>query len=412
MRILFFSEQFWPETNAPAIHVHERARIWARDGHAVTVITSAPNFPMGRVFPGFKNAWRTVDTIDGIRVVRVKTFISPNKGILGRSFDFLSYAISALFFSFFEHQADVVISTSPQLLVPLAGLLCAKIRRTPHVFELRDLWPASIVAVGAAKPGLALRGLEKLELCLYKNSNRVFAFTEAFRRDLIRRGIPPEHVIVTPNGTDLTTFYPRPKDQRRVCELGLKDRWVVGYFGTLGLAHGLENLIETARLLQDTPITLLLAGPGAAKEDLEVHAREAGVTSLIFLPSQPRESMPSLWSVCDVALVHLKDNELFRTVIPSKLYEATAMGLPICYSGPTGEASELLESSGTGIVVPAENPLTLAAALRRLWQDSELLTTLRAAAVATRQNYSREQQAHRTVLLLDETSQGAPSGSV
>lgn len=400
MRILFFSDQFWPETNAPAIHVYERARIWVRQGHSVTVMTSAPNFPEGRLFDGYSNAWRHVEWVDGIRVVRVKTFISPNQGVLRRFLDYFSYCLSALFLSFREERADVVISTSPQLFVPLAGIVHGKWRGIPHVFELRDLWPASIAAVGAARPGLILRLLERLELWLYRQSDCVVAFTEAFRRDLERRGIDPAHVEITPNGTDLKMFQPRPRDRALEEELGLAGRFVVGYIGTLGMAHGLGSVLEAARLLADVPVTFLFAGPGAAKEDLERQAKLMGLENVVFLPRQPREAMPSLWSVCDLALVQVKDAEAFKAVIPSKIYEAMAMALPICFAGPEGEASDLVRTHCVGLAVPAEDPFALACAVRSFLADEDLRASTQAASRRAREGFSREAQAERTLAVL------------
>jgi len=399
MQILFFSEQFWPETNAPAIHVYERAKIWASKGYLVTVITSAPNFPDGILFAGYRNAWRQVADVDGIRVVRVKTYIAANRGVLFRLLDYVSFPLSALLFSLFEPRPDVVISTSPQLLTPLAGVLCAKLRGRPHVFELRDLWPAAIVAVGAVKRGLWQRVLESLELWLYRNSQRILAFTDSFRKDLVLRGIDPDRIHVTPNGTDLERFFPQPRDPVLEAELGLKERFVVGYIGTLGMAHGLDCVLEAAGILAGYPITFLLAGPGAAKEELEKQAQELRLNNVKFLPRQPREAMPALWSQCNVALVHLKNTDLFKTVIPSKMYEAMAMGLPICFAGPEGEATYLIRSKGTGVAIPPEDPKALASAILALREDGETLKRFQAASILARDGFSREDQAERTLAI-------------
>ncbi len=397
MRILFFAEQFWPETNAPAIHVHERAKIWVRMGHSVTVVTSAPNFPEGRLFAGYQNRWRQVEWKDGIKVLRVKTFISPNQGLLRRFLDHASYCLSALLFSLPEASADVVLSTSPQLLVPLAGVLHAWLRRIPHVFELRDLWPASITAVGAVQPGALISLLERLELWLYRRSQRVLVFTDSFRRDLERRKIDPMGIEVTPNGTDLEMFQPGLRNPDILQELGLSNRFIVGYIGTLGMAHGLGSVLAAAKSLASDGVTFLLVGPGAAKEDLERQAHAMGLDNVVFLPRQPREAMPALWGLCDVALVQVKETEVFRTVIPSKLYEAIAMGLPICFAGPDGEASELVRRHGVGLVISSGDATELARAVRAFQNDKALLAASRAASIQARAFYSRTAQAERTL---------------
>lgn len=403
MRILFFSEQFWPESNAPAIHVYERARLWVKAGHEVTIVTSAPNFPEGVLFPGYRNQWRAVEFVEGIRVVRVKTYITANKGTIGRVLDYLSYMASALFFSCFEREPDVVISTSPQLFTAVAGVLYAKLFRRPHVFELRDLWPASILAVAALRPGLGIRLLERMELWLYRQSAHVLAFTEAFKEDLVRRGIPAGRIRVIPNGVDLSAFSPRDRDEVCSRELGLvQGQRVVAYFGTLGLAHGLDVVIAAMSQLKHEPLHLLLAGPGAEWDLLEARIQEAGLKNVTILPRQPRDRMPSLWSLADIALVSLRDTEVFRTVVPSKLYEAVAMGCPVLFVGPEGEASRLVVSGAFGICSEAGNAAALANALKGLADDPGMLDQLRRAALEARRGFSRETQVERCLELLDQ----------
>lgn len=393
MRILFFSEQFWPECNAPAIHVHERARIWARQGHEITVITSAPNFPEGRVWPGYRNRWRFVEYVDGIRVVRVKTFIAQNQGLLRRALDYASYALSAFFFSFLENRPDVIISTSPQLLTPLAGLFTALLRRVPHVFELRDLWPASLVGVEMASSGPFVRGLTLLEMWCYRRSRRILAFTRAFKEDLVARGIPPEKIDVVLNGVSLDIFQPRAKNLELLRAMAPQGSFVVGYFGTLGLAHALQSVLEAAQELRDDPVFFLFAGPGAARSELEQLAETKALKNVRFLPRQERSAMPELLGICDAALVHLKDKEVFRSVIPSKLFEACAMGIPVLYAGPDGEAGALIRENGMGATLPPEDPMALAAQIRHWMANPTLHAKVAEANLKARHAFGRKAQA-------------------
>lgn len=406
MRILFFSEQFWPEANAPAIHVYERVRCWVRAGHEVTVITSAPNFPEGVLHDGYRNAWRSVEYIDGVKVVRVKTYITANKGMIGRVLDYLSYMVSSLMLSNLEQCPDVVISTSPQLFTAVTGVAYASLWHRPHVFELRDLWPASIVAVGAARPGLGIRVLERLELFLYRRSKRIIAFTESFKRDLVRRGIEPERVEVIPNGVDLAAFSPRARDTALARELGLPENTkVVSYFGTLGLAHGLDVAIDAMVHLQDAPVHLLLAGPGAEWDMVENRIRKLGLANVTILPRQPREQMPRLWSLTDIALISLRDTEVFRTVIPSKMYEAVAMGCPVLFVGPEGEGSRLVASGGFGISTKPGDAGSLCDVLRSMSRDDEELQVMRKRAAEARLGFSREVQVQRCLTLLQHVAE-------
>src|SRR2546426_180895 len=147
MRILFLSDNFPPEGNAPATRLYEHAIRWVRGGTEVTVVTCAPNFPEGKLFPGYRNAWRQVETVDGIRVVRVKTYISANEGFLRRTLDYLSFMVAGFVAGLFESRPHVVVATSPQFFSAVAGWALSAVRRLPFIFELRDLWPATIVAV-------------------------------------------------------------------------------------------------------------------------------------------------------------------------------------------------------------------------------------------------------------------------
>ena len=385
MRILFLSENFPPETNAAATRVHERAIYWVRAGHQVTVITQAPNFPFGRVYDGYRNRWRQVETIDGIRVVRVKTYIAPNEGVIRRSLDFVSFMVTAVLAGLREERPNVVVSTSPQFFAAVAGWMIGALRRVPFVFELGDLWPASIAAVGAMRPGLALRLVEKLELFLYRRAATVVALTGAFKRNLVRRGISPKKIAVVINGVDIQRYGPRERDPALAGEWNLKDRFTIGYVGTHGMAHGLENVIRAAAILGDEgpdgPV-FVFAGPGAARDGLIAAATEQGLQNVVFIPPQPKERMPAIWSLCDVALVHLKDSPVFAGVIPSKIFEAMAMGLPILIAAPPGEATQIIEQEGAGMVVPAGDPGALADAVRQLASDETLRRALAAASHA------------------------------
>jgi len=407
MRILFLTENFPPETNAAATRVFERACYWAEWGHEVTVLTCAPNFPDGQVYEGYKNRWRQVEEMQGIRVVRVKTFIAANRGTVKRMLDFLSFMVTAFAAGLFERRPDVIAATSPQFFAAVGGWALGFVRRVPFVFELGDLWPASIVAVGAMRPSLGLRMMEKLELFLYRRSAAVAALTHAFKRNLVARGIDAEKISVVINGVDTWRYGPRQRDPELANETGLADKFVVGYVGTHGMAHALANVLDAAERLAGKPeITFLLAGGGAERDLLMAEARRRGLSNVVFLARQPKERMPAVWSLCDVALVHLKDSPVFQEVIPSKMFEAMAMGLPILMAAPEGEASAILAADGAGLHVPAEDPDALAGAVRRLHDDKELLRSLAAASLAAAPSHSRETQARDMMAVLQSAAEG------
>lgn len=396
MHILFLTDNFPPERNAPASRVYEHACYWVRWGHQVTVITCVPNFPEGKVYAGYRNRWYQVEEVDGIRVVRVKTFITKNEGVVRRTLDYLSFMAAGFLAGLVQTRPDIVVATSPQFFTSVAGWAVAALRRLPFVFELRDLWPASIAAVGALQAGTALQWLERLELFLYQRATKVVALTAAFKHDLVSRGIPAAHVEIVLNGFDFARYAPQPRDMDLTQQLGLEGRFTVGYFGTHGMAHALDRVLDAAALLRNTPaIRFLFVGAGAARDALIAQAAQERLDNVIFVPAQPKARMPAFWSVCDLALVPLKDTPLFTTVIPSKIFEAMGMGRTIVLAAPEGEASQIIRGTGAGVVVPPECPTATAQAIRELYHNKAVversaLRALRAAPQFSREQYARD----------------------
>jgi len=402
MKILFFTENFPPETNAAATRVFERAVYWARWGHEVTVITCAPNFPHGKVFDGYRNAWHQVEDMSGIRVVRVKTFIAANQGVVRRSLDFLSFLVTGFVAGLFQAKPDVVAATSPQFFAAVAGWAVGVCRRRPFVFELGDLWPNSISAVGAMKKGALLSLMEKVELFLYRRSAAVAALTQAFEDNLVSRGIPAEKIYVVLNGVDLPRYGPRPKDADLSADWDIGDKFVIGYLGTHGMAHGLMNVLNAAEKLADEQdILFLFVGAGAEREMLMTEAKRRGLTNVMFQPAQPKEKMPEIWSLCDVALIHLKDSPAFADVLPSKIFEAMGMGLPILLVSPDGEASWLLAKRQAGVWVQAGDPAAMADAVADFKNDREKTKTYAEASLEAAPLHSREAQAKEMMAVFD-----------
>lgn len=405
MRILFLSDNFPPESNAPATRLHEHAVRWVRAGHEVTVITCAPNFPEGKLYPGYRNRWRQVETIDGIRVVRVKTYITANEGFLRRTLDYMSFMAMAFAMGLFERRPDVVVATSPQFFCAIAGWALSIAKWRPFVFELRDLWPASIVAVGAMATSPAIRLLERIELFLYRRAAAVVSVTESFREDLVSRGIPREKIQVVINGVDLDRYEPRPRDSGLEREFGLEGKFVAGYMGTHGLAHALPKVLEAAERLKGRgDIAFFFAGAGAQRETVERIVAERGLANVRLIPRQPKDRMPALWSACDVAIVPLRDNPVFATVIPSKIFESMAMGVPILMSLPEGEATRIIRETGAGVCVPPEDPEAMAAAIVELAEHPEKVAALRAVARKAAPQFSRDHLAARMASILEEVA--------
>lgn len=406
MNILFFTDNFSPERNAAASRVYERACYWVKWGHQVTVITCAPNFPEGKLFLGYKNKFYQVEYIDGIRVVRVKTFIAANKGFFLRILDAVSFTIPAIMASLMQKRPDVVVATSPSLFAAVAGLFSSIFRRRPFVLEISDLWPASIVGVGAMRNNFAIRWLEKLELFLYRRAAEIVVLSPAFKTNLISRNIIENKIHIVMNGVDLTRYSPRPRN----CELLERyqihpEHFVVGYIGTHGMAHALENVLHSAELLKNkVNIHFLFVGAGAARDKLMEIAKGKSLTNVSFIPSQPKECIADFWSLCNVALVHLKNADAFSEVIPSKIFEAMGMGLPIVIAAPTGVAISLVEQEKIGVGVPPEDPLSLANTLQYYYENPALLEAMAKNSYQNSSQYSRGRQAQIFLTVLEKVS--------
>lgn len=401
MRILFFSHYFPPEVNAPASRTFEHCRLWAQAGHDVTVVTCAPNHPRGEIYPGYKNRLFHLETLEGVRVVRIWTFLAANEGFLLRILNYFSYMIFAVLAAFRLERPDVIISTSPQFFCGLTGLLVKSMRGAPWILEIRDLWPESIVTVGAMREGLAIRFLEWLEQLAYRRADRIVSVTDSFVPHIAERGGAGK-ISVFKNGADLNYFKPEAGREEFKETLGFEGRFVAAYVGTHGMAHALDTVLDAAKLLSnDRRIGFLLVGDGAERARLVARAEAMKLDNLRIVGQLPKTEMHRVWTATDVSLILLKKNDLFKTVLPSKMFEAMAMERPIVL-GVEGEARELLEEAGAGIAITPQSANEMAAAVVKLADDPELAVRLgRQGGAYVREHYDRTKLARRYLDLLE-----------
>jgi glycosyltransferase involved in cell wall biosynthesis len=403
LHILFLSDNFPPEVNAPASRTFEHCREWAARGAKVTVITCAPNFPKGKVFNGYKNRLWQSEVMDGIRVIRVWTYITANEGFAKRVLDYVSFMLTGALAALFVRKVDVVVGTSPQFFTACAAWAVGGLKRVPWVFELRDIWPESIKAVGAMQDSLAIRVLERIELFLYRHASRIVAVTHTFKDTLMRRGIDENKIDVITNGVDLSNFSPLPKDSGLSAELGLNGCFVAGYIGTHGLAHGLETLLDAAQSLQQVPgaenIRILFLGDGAKKAELVESAKTRGLRNVVFVASVPKDQVPRYWSLLDVSIIHLRKTELFTSVIPSKLFECMGMGIPVLH-GVAGESAAIVQTEQVGEVFESDNAQLLVDALLRLRADETRVKSYQANGLSAAKRYDRKQLAANMLKIL------------
>jgi len=339
-------------------------------------MTCVPNHPNGIIYPGYQNSLYQWEEKDGIKVLRVKTYLSANKGFLKRILNYVSFMFSVILQCFLVKGVDIVVSTSPQFFCGLSGYFVSRLKGAPWVLEIRDLWPESIIAVGAIKNRKIIALLESIESFMYRKADGVVALTEAFKRHIRARGVPPERITVITNGADLSQFKPLPKDNAFRKQEGLTGQFVASYVGTHGMAHGLEIVLKAADILRNRQdITFLLVGDGAERENLVRIKEETGLKNVMMLPQQIKERMPEIIAASDVCMVLLIKQDLFKTVIPSKIFEDMAMERPIIL-GVEGECKAIIEEAGCGLCIEPENAQALADTVTRLYDDKPLAERL------------------------------------
>ena len=410
MHILFLTDNFPPEVNAPASRTFEHCREWVRSGQQVTVITCAPNFPKGRIYDGYRNRLWQIEEMDGIRVIRVWSYMTANEGFAKRILDYQSFMASATIAALFILRVDLVIGTSPQFFTVCAAWAVGALKRIPFVFELRDIWPESIKAVGAMQDSTMIRLLERIEMFLYRHADRIVTVTRAFRENLIRRGVDGGKIATVTNGVDMVSFRPKPKDEALLKELCLEGKFVCGYVGTHGLAHHLETILDAAERLAADGLGgrfhFILLGDGARKQALQAEAQRRGLANVTFVDTVPKADVARYWSVLDVSIIHLRKTELFTTVIPSKLFECMGMALPVLH-GVAGESAEIVRSDDVGVVFEPENSQQLVAEIQSLESDGVRYARYRANCLLAAMKYDRAALAST---MLDEL-RTATSGS-
>ncbi len=388
MKILFITDNFIPEVNAPATRTYEHVQEWIKMGVDVTVITSVPNFPNGKVFNGYKNRLYQKEYIDGIEVIRVWSYITANRGCFRRGFDYFSFAVSSFFAGLFQ-KVDIIIATSPQFLTTWSAYFLSKIKGTPWIFELRDIWPESIQSVGAIKYQKAIDILEKIELGLYRDSNGVIAVTDAFKRNLISRGIDKNKISVITNGSNIELFHLREKNMELLEKLNLKDKFIVGYIGTHGMAHSLDFIVKSISKIEDKSIHFLFIGDGAMKDIIVDLAKKLNLKNITFLAPIPKDEVPKYLSIVDISLVPLKKSDTFKSVIPSKIFEASAMRKPTLL-GVEGQAKEIIEKYGAGVCYEPENEKDFIDKLYLLKNDKDLYNSCKRGCMELALNFDRK----------------------
>lgn len=373
LKILYMTHYFPPEVNAPALRVSEMAKQWTDSDADVTILTGFPNHPTGSIPDEYKGMKRLVTRYGKMKLIRTYLYAAANKGFLKRILNYLSFMFSSVLLGTSKvGKPDIIIATSPQFFVAVAGYIISRIKRCKFVFEIRDIWPEEIVAVGALKNRLIIKALETLEMFLYRKADLIVAVAQGTIDILSARGVDSEKMILIPNGVSIDHFEYNSGADALKKNLALQDKFVVSYVGTHGMAHKLETVLDAAGKLQhEKDIYFLFVGDGAEKIKLMAYAEEQRLKNVIFHHQVTRDEIADFYHATDLFLVPLRKANLFTKNIPSKIYEIMAAKKPILIS-TEGESRKLVESAGAGIGCTPENADEMAEKIRFLYKNEKL----------------------------------------
>lgn len=404
MRVLHLSQYYRPESGAVQVRAEALDRYLVSQGHQVTVLAEVPNHPDGIVWPEYRGRLYTFCREDGLDVLRMWVKTSTVKNFRTRMAFYLSYMVGAIVAGvLLRNRCDVVFANSPPLFVAVAGAILSLLKRKPFVMEVQDLWPESAVALGELKGKRNIALATGLEEFCYHQARTVIAVSRGILRDLTKR-LPAGKLVFCSNGSNMDIFEPRPEAGRKLRkELGIDGKFLVVYGGILGLAQGLEVVLHAAKLLEDqADVHFLMVGDGPRKDALVELYRSLGLSNLTMVPGQPLERMPGYFSAADVCLVSLRKLDVFKGVLPTKMFDAWACETPTLIN-VDGEARETLEEVGAGLYVEPENPEALAAALLQLREQPERLARMgRAGRRAVVERYSLQAAARQIERVLQE----------
>ena len=414
LRVGYLVQHFLPETGALPARAAELALRWKAAGAKVTIYTSMPHRPAGKIHPDYRGRLFINEDWEGIEVRRSWIFATARHGLAKTLVNNASFMITSMFGALRHHAPDVLIASAPAFFTHISGVVLGLSRRTPLVLEIRDLWPDYIVGMGVLKPGLTTRALFGLEKFLLRRAGRVVVVTESFKRRVATKGVGLDRIDVIPNGVDLDQYYPstEPAPHELLSRNG--KNFIVGYLGNFGSGQNLLSIVDAAVILQrsEPSIRIILAGDGPERAKVVSHAAEVGATNLFLLPSFPKNATRAFYNSCDVCLVPLAPFPILQETVPSKIFEIMACGRPVLAS-LSGEGAEIINRSGAGLTAEPGNPVAIAAAVLRLHSMSEPERTTMGAAGReyVGANYNRDILARKYLELLSAVAAQSPGSS-
>lgn len=402
MKILIFSHYYPPEPPPPAQHLSERAQLWVQQGHQVWVVTNQPSYPGGKIYRGYTNRGHGSKKERGVQVVRVWTWPAPQDSRFRRFFSHGVFALAGMVAALSLPRFDIVLASSPPLLTGWLAQRFAALRKIPWVLEVRDLWPDSILPPGS----LPYRAFKSLARHLYRSAEAVLVTCPEAARNIRKNGA--RKVMVIPGGVQVEKFTPTKTKCRRALPKRFRDKFIIGYPGTLGTAHDIPLLLEAARQLRPSRIRFLVIGSGPYFARLVEGSRSSLEKMFCFRPQTPHRQMPAAWRNMDACLVLLRSEERWASAVPNKIFEAMATGTPLLFAGPNGAARRLIEQKGLGITVTTGRPESLVFAAKRLLESRDFYLGRRRNCLRAARLYDRKNHSARTLKILESAGVRGP----
>lgn len=357
MHVVIHSQYYPPEIGAPQTRLHELALRLLQNGMSVTVLTAMPNYPLGHIYDGY-GGWTGTENLDGIQVIRSMIHPYQGMGMIQRLFSYFSFAFSSLWVGFWKvKNADIIFTESPPLFLGLAGFILSRLKHARWIFNVADLWPLSAVELGLiSQNGSGKRLGSALEKFIYRKAWMVTCQSRGILNNIQERfpGIKTYHL---PNGVD--TIFFKPANQYQSGE-----EFKITYAGLHGLAQGLDQILMAAHEISTLEnITFTLIGDGPERTKLIQNAKELALESVHFSTPIPKNKVPEELQKADAVIVPLKTQ--LTGAVPSKLYEAMAVGKPVILIA-AGEAAQIVCDSQCGIIVSPGDVKGLVSAIRYL----------------------------------------------
>lgn len=367
MRILIVTFFYHPEPNDVKAHI--LAKNLVKLGHDVTVITTFPNYPDGKIYAGYKQKWRQWEEKDNVSILRVPLYPDHSRSGLKRALSYSSFMFNAAFLGMLlTSKCDVIWAYNPPLTTIVSGFWLSLVKRSPYVIEIQDMWPETLASTGMFSNKTGLKIIGRIAKFLYRFSSGITVISNGFKDNLVAKGVPSEKVHVLPNWTANEDIYiPQSKDLSLSEQYGLSNKFNVIIAGNLGPAQSLETVIDAAELLRDLPnLQIVFIGDGLELPKLKDSVNQKQLNNVLFIPRQPSTKIPEFLAWADVLLVHLKDDPLFHMTIPSRTMSYMACGRPIICA-LAGDGADIIRDAEAGLICTPENAVEVAEAIEKMY---------------------------------------------